>query len=151
MRSLGCNNGAFIAMGLLPDTYNCELRMRRECWERYPRDRLQRKPLVSDPGMHHCVTHVPRYMSASLTRTARKTDVPVIPGACATKNFTYLAIGPFSQVALEVITGCTESKVWSPRIIDHLITCSDLSSRWVTLMVAVQWPPGCPVVGVTLC
>ena len=34
--------------------------MRRECRERFPRYQLQRKPLVSDPGMHHgtCVTHV---------------------------------------------------------------------------------------------
>ena len=41
--------------------------MRRE---RFPRHRLQRKPLVNDPGMHHCtcVTHVPRCMSGSLTR-----------------------------------------------------------------------------------
>ena len=53
--------------------------------------RFQRKPIVSDPGMHHgaCVTHVPRCMSGSL--------------ACAdgekcsrhfrrmrTRNFTYL-------------------------------------------------------------
>ena len=40
---------------------NCALRMRRECREHFPRDRLQRKPLVSDPGMHHgtWVTHVP--------------------------------------------------------------------------------------------
>ena len=37
-------------MGLLPDTENCWLRMRRECRERFPRHRLQRKPLVSDPG-----------------------------------------------------------------------------------------------------
>ena len=36
--------------------------MRRECRERFPRHRRQRKPLVSDPGMHHatCVMHVPR-------------------------------------------------------------------------------------------
>ena len=47
-------------MGLLPDTENCELRMRRECRERFPRHPLQRKPLVSDPGMHHAraVMHV---------------------------------------------------------------------------------------------
>ena len=37
-------------MGLLPDTQNCGLRMRRE---RFPCHWLQRKPLVSDPGMHH--------------------------------------------------------------------------------------------------
>ena len=43
--------------------------MRWECRERFPRHRLQRKPLVSDPGMHHgtCVTHVPWCMSGSLT------------------------------------------------------------------------------------
>ena len=57
------------AMGLLPDTWNCGLRMRRECRERFPRHQLQRKPLVSNPGMHHgtCVTHVPWCMSGSLT------------------------------------------------------------------------------------
>ena len=49
-----------LAMGLLPDMQNCGLRMRRECKERFPHHQLQRKPLLSDPGMHHgaCVTHV---------------------------------------------------------------------------------------------
>ena len=37
-----------LTMGLLRDTQNCGLRMRRECLERFPRLRL-----VSDPGMHH--------------------------------------------------------------------------------------------------
>ena len=56
--------------GPLPDTHNCGLRMRRECRERFPRHWLQRKPLVSDPDMHHgtCVTHVPSCMSRSPTR-----------------------------------------------------------------------------------
>ena len=50
----------------------------------FPRRRLQRKPLVSDPGMHHgtCVTHVPWCMSGSLTRGGGE-NVPGIPGACA--------------------------------------------------------------------
>ena len=58
------------AMGLLPDTQNCGLRMRRECRERFPLHRFQRKLLVSDPDMHHgtCVTHVPWCMSGSLNR-----------------------------------------------------------------------------------
>ena len=57
-------------MGLLPDTQNCALRMRRECRERFPRRWLQRKPIVSYPGLHHgtCVTHMPWCMSGSLTR-----------------------------------------------------------------------------------
>ena len=41
----------------------------------FPRGRLQRKPLVSDPGMHNgtCVTHVPWCMSRSFTRNCDKT------------------------------------------------------------------------------
>ena len=66
--------------------------MRRVCRERFPRHRLQRKPLFCDPGMYHgtCLTHVPWYMLESLT--------PGIPGACATHNFTYLVSGPFANI-----------------------------------------------------
>ena len=86
-------------MGLLPDTQNCGLRMRRECRERFPRHRLLRKPPVSDPGMHHgsCVTHVPWCMSGLLTCGGGE-NVPDIPGACATRNFTYLARGPWNKL-----------------------------------------------------
>ena len=42
-------------MGLLPDTQNRGLRMRRECRERFPRHQLQRKPLVCD---RHASRHV---------------------------------------------------------------------------------------------
>ena len=51
----------------------------------FPIRRLQRKPLVSDPGMHHgtCVTHVSWCMSGSLTCGGGE-NVPGIPGACAT-------------------------------------------------------------------
>ena len=58
------------SVGLLPDTYNCGLRMRGECWERFPRHRFKRKQLLSDPGMHHgaWVTHVPWCMSGSVAR-----------------------------------------------------------------------------------
>ena len=78
-------------MGLLTDTYNYALRMHRECRESFPSRRLQRKPLVSDPGMHHgtCVTHVTWCVSGSLTRGGGK-NVPGIPGACASRNVTYL-------------------------------------------------------------
>ena len=50
----------------------------------FPRRRFQRKPIVSDPGMHHgtCVTHVPWCMSGSLTCVDGE-NVPGIPGACA--------------------------------------------------------------------
>ena len=50
-------------MGLLSDTHNCGLCMRRVCRERFPTTQ------VSDPDMHQgtCVTHVPWCMSGSLT------------------------------------------------------------------------------------
>ena len=55
-------------MGPLPDTLGCGLRMRREDRKRFPCQRLQRNPVISDPGMHNdtCVTHVPWCMSGSL-------------------------------------------------------------------------------------
>ena len=49
-------------IGLLPDMQNCGLRMHRVCRERFFfRHRLQKKPLVSDSGIHHgtYVMHVP--------------------------------------------------------------------------------------------
>ena len=50
----------------------------------FPCRRLQRKPLVSDPGMYYgtCVTHVSWCMSGSLTRGGGE-NVPGIPGTCA--------------------------------------------------------------------
>ena len=103
-------------MGLLPDTQNCGLRMRREYRERFPRHRLQMKPLVSDPGMHHgtCVTQVPWCMSGSLTSGGGE-NVPSIPGACATRNFTYQARGP--------------REYQSPNVSNH-DTCLWQSSAW---------------------
>ena len=89
---------------LLPDTYNCGFSMRRECRECFSRHRLQWKPLVSDPGMHHgaCAMHVPWCMSGSLTRDGGE-NVPGIPVACATRNFTYLVRG-----SLGITSHCTE-------------------------------------------
>ena len=93
-------------MGLLPDTWNCGLRMRQE---RFPRHRLQWKPLVSDPGIHHgtYVTHVPWCMSGSLTRGGGEKRSG-IPGACATRKFTYLARRPCPNHV-----GCTSRPTWS--------------------------------------
>ena len=78
----------YLNMGVLPETQNSGLRMRRGCRERFPRHRFHSKLLVSDPDMHH-VTHVPWCMSGSLNRGDGR-NVP----ACATRNFTYLARGP---------------------------------------------------------
>ena len=60
------------------------------------RQRIQKKPLISDPDRHHgtWVAHVPWSMSGSLVRGGGE-NVPGIPGACATRNFTYLVRGPW--------------------------------------------------------
>ena len=80
-----------------PLMLNCGLSMHRECRERFPRHRLQRKPLVSDPGMHHntCAPHVPGCLSGSLSRGAGKSFHGIL-GACATRNFTCLARGQWN-------------------------------------------------------
>ena len=56
-------------MGLLPDTQNCGCACAGNAGNIFTHRPFQRKPLVSDPGMHHgtCVTHVPWCMSGSLT------------------------------------------------------------------------------------
>ena len=80
------------------------LRMRRECRERFPRHWFQRKTLSSDPVMHHgtCVTHVPWCMSGLLTSGSGE-NVPGIPGASATRNFTYLVRGPLEHCETETV------------------------------------------------
>ena len=99
----------YAPMGLLPVMSNYGLRMRRECRERFPRHWLQRKLLVSDPGMDYgtCVTHVPWCMSGSLTRGGGE-NVPGIPGACGTRNFAYQARGPCTWTHL----GPHTDRIW---------------------------------------
>ena len=69
--------------------------MRQKCRKHFLRHHLQRKPLVSNPGMYHgtCVTQVLWCMSGLLNRGSGE-NVPGIPGACAKRNLTYLARGP---------------------------------------------------------
>ena len=97
-----------ISMGLLPDTKNLGCACTGNAGNVFPRHRLQRT--TNDPGMHHgtCVTHVPWYMSGSLTRVGGE-NVPGIPGACATRNFTYLAWGPWANVPGAVLSNYSVS------------------------------------------
>ena len=76
---------------LLPDTCNCGLRMCRECRERFPHHRVQRKPLVSDPGMHHgtCITHLPWCMSGYASRNLHVGYLRFYPQITACHGITY--------------------------------------------------------------
>ena len=59
--------------------------------------RLQRKPLVSDPGMQGtCVTHVPWCIWGSLISSGGE-NVPSIPGACAILNFCVSGKRPINR------------------------------------------------------
>ena len=117
-------------MGLLPDKQICRLRMRWEGRERFPRHQIQRKPVFSDPGMHHgtCVTHVPWCMSGSLTGGSGE-NVPSIPGACATRNFTYLVRGPWRQ--LTVAWNSLYPTAWVPWTENYpsLAACLEINSN----------------------
>ena len=118
-------------MGLLPDMYNCGLRMRLECRERFPRHRLQRKPLVSDTGMHNgtCVTQVPWCMSGMITRGGGE-NVPDIPGAGTTRNFIYLIRGPGTYITGHASDSTVATISWKipPRSIYQYVY--DISSSW---------------------
>ena len=70
-------------------------------------------PRDSDPDMHHgtCVTHVPRCMPWSLTiaisfEIGSGENVPGIPGACATRHFTYLVRGPLYDIGRILLPQC---------------------------------------------
>ena len=61
----------------------------------FPATDFQGYRLVSYPGMHHgtCVTYVPWCMTGSLTYGGREN----VSGACANRNFKYLARGPWKS------------------------------------------------------
>ena len=98
--------------------------MRRECRQRFIGHRLQRIPLVSNPGMHHatCVTHLPWCMSGSLTRGGGE-KVPGILSACATRTITYQVRGPchtvWSQTSNEHLI-CTNTSVMLNILVWHI-------------------------------
>ena len=73
----------------MPGTFSCH--------------QLQRIPPISNHGMHHgtCVMHVAWCMSGLLTRGGRE-NVPGIPGACATRNFTCLTRGPWKKLLFHI-------------------------------------------------
>ena len=88
--SAGFYNAAAYSMGILPDTYNRGLRMRREC-----RERLPPPPTLKETASYrsrHASRHV-RYaiavMHAGIANPRRRGNVPGIPDAYAS---SYLRI-----------------------------------------------------------
>ena len=113
------------SMCLLSDTHNCRLCKRHECRESFLCHRFKRKPLVSDPDMHHgmCVTKVPWCISGSLTHGGGEI-VPGIPGACATRNITYLVRDPSGDsILFETILFVRQWPVYPVYDIQHHGCC----------------------------
>ena len=78
----------------------------------FSRHRLQRKPLVSYPSMHHgtCVTHVPWSMSGLLTRVGVE-NVPFIPGILSKRPIIWTSDDPifwhiYATIGLYELTVC---------------------------------------------
>ena len=67
------------------------------------------------PTCRHAPRHVPCCMSGSLTRGGGE-NIPGIPGACATRNLTYLARGPWMGVCIPL---------YHADVINHLYTKHD--------------------------
>ena len=104
--------------------------MRRECRERFPRHRLQKKPLVSDHGMRHAraVMHV------GIATSGGGENVPGIPGACATRNFTYLVRDPYVMMHIVFLSNvflCWNEIVYSKHFIrSYYIDVVPILSFW---------------------
>ena len=108
-------------MGFLPDTENCRWECAGNGGNVFPAIG------ASYPDMHHgtCVTHVPWCMPGSLTsgfplESAVRENVPGIPGACATRNVTYLVKCPLSVVEYH-------NRSYTCR---HLCVCDTLASNY---------------------
>ena len=90
------NNLQYYAIGILTDTYNCGLRMRRECQERFPRYRgLAISTCIMALAWRTCRDACRDRLLAVTFGVGGGENVPGIPGACATGNFTYLVRGPW--------------------------------------------------------
>ena len=122
--------------------------MHRECRERFPCHRIQRKPLVSVPAMHHgtCVTHVPWCMSGPLTRGVGE-NVPGIPGVCATLNFTYMVRNPWKERVLAALHRCNTSPkrkvIWFQLSVCLNVknnNCNELISFFLLYNIVIEMP-----------
>ena len=61
----------------------------------FPRRRLQRKPIVSDPGMHHGVRHARAVMHVGIACLRWREKRSRHSRRMRTRNFPYLARGPW--------------------------------------------------------
>ena len=132
------NPPKFHCMGLLPDMLYYVLHMRQECREHFPRHRLQRKPLVSNPGMHHgtCVTHMPWCMLGSLPRGG---------GKKGSRHTWHIRNPQFYVLGMKPMCLCMLNSLWKHKnsTEDHQIWeavswCSQLTGETLHIVVTLS-------------
>ena len=104
---------------------------------------------VSDADMHHgtCVTHVPWCMPGSPTSgflwSRWRGNVSCIPGACATRNCTYLVRGPFvgwsphNHINYQV---CYSVEPYKPMIVWPVVHLFGMNNRSAQLTLLLKFP-----------
>ena len=85
-------------IGLLPDTFNCGLRMRRECRERFLAPGLAISTFITSCAWRTCRDACRGRQLIVSFEAGGEENVPSIPGACATRNFTYLVRNPSTRI-----------------------------------------------------
>ena len=120
--------------------------MRRECQERFVRHRLQKKPLVSAPGMHHgtYMTHVPLCMSRSLTSGGGET-FPAFPAHAQPSILRIWPIVWVGSVCVFIwLYRLVQIKVLLPWSLSfwlfNLHVCSDFKTRYGNTIATVCNP-----------
>ena len=84
-------------MGLLPGTQTCELRMRRESRERFPRHPgLAILTCITTRAWCTCHGACRDRLLAVSFEVGGGGNTPGISGACTTRNFAYLLKGPYA-------------------------------------------------------
>ena len=113
------------ALGLLPDTLKCGLRMHRGCREHFLRHRGLAIPTYIMARVRHTCCDVCRDSKLVVSfEISGRENVPGIPGACATRNITYLVKHFECFVCCGQVCTTRDLKVdhvWIPQRADQVI------------------------------
>ena len=113
-------------MGLLPDTQNCGCACAGNAGNVFPVTAGERSRHASRHVRHaRAVMHAGIANQRFHLKSAAGENVPGIPGACATGNFTYLVRGPYYSV--DQLKSARASKHGQLALFEHAISLSLLS------------------------
>ena len=131
-------------MGLLPNTSNCWLRMRRECWERFPCHRGLAIPIFITAQAWRMYRDAWRDLLLAVSFSGGKKLIPGIPAACPTDNCMCLVSGPYERLCctflclyLIMVPVSFIQNIWTYFVQGYVIALvqfvSTLMARWLWL------------------